>query len=50
MKVILKVRPLSAYFAEPSVTLADNEELQVQIADKGRITGRVALLCNGKAL
>lgn len=49
MKVTLKVKPLSAYFAEPSVTLADDEELQVQIADKGRITGRVALLCNGKA-
>lgn len=49
MKVTLKVRPLTAFFAEKSVTLADDEVLQVQISDKGRISGRIAMLCNGKS-
>ena len=49
MKVTLKLRKLSAYFVEKSVTLADDEVLQVQVADKGALSGRVALLCNGKS-
>lgn len=49
MKVTLKLRTLSAYFVEKSVTLADDETLEIQIADKGRLTGRVVLLCNGKS-
>lgn len=49
MKVTLKLRQLSAYFVEKSVTLADDETLEIQIADKGRLTGRVVLLCNGKS-
>lgn len=49
MKITLKIRPLSAYFVEKSVTLADDEVLQVQIADKGRISGRIVMLCNGKS-
>ena len=49
MKVTLKLRKLSACFAEKSVTLADDEVLQVQVADKGALSGRVALLCNGKS-
>lgn len=49
MKVTLKLRTLSAYFVEKSVTLADDEVLEVQIADKGRLSGRVVLLCNGKS-
>lgn len=49
MKVTLKIRPLSAYFVEKSVTLADDEVLQIQIADKGRISGRIVMLCNGKS-
>ena len=49
MKVTLKLRTLSAYFVEKSVTLADDETLEVQIADKGRLSGRVVLLCNGKS-
>lgn len=49
MKVTLKLRQLSAYFVEKSVTLADDETLEIQIADKGRLSGRVVLLCNGKS-
>lgn len=49
MKITLKIRPLSAYFVEKSVTLADDEVLQIQIADKGRISGRIVMLCNGKS-
>lgn len=49
MKVTLKLRKLSAYFVEKSVMLADDEVLQVQVADKGVLSGRVALLCNGKS-
>ena len=49
MKVTLKLRTLSAYFVEKSVTLADDETLEIQIADKGRLSGRVVLLCNGKS-
>lgn len=49
MKVTLKLRALSAYFVEKSVTLADDETLEIQIADKGRLSGRVVLLCNGKS-
>lgn len=49
MKVTLKLRTLSAYFVEKSVTLADDETLEVQIFDKGRLSGRVVLLCNGKS-
>ena len=49
MKITLKIRPLSAYFVEKSVTLADDEVLQVQISDKGRISGRIVMLCNGKS-
>lgn len=49
MKITLKIRPLSAYFVEKSVTLADDEVLQIQIADKGRISGRIIMLCNGKS-
>jgi hypothetical protein len=49
MKVTLKLRQLSAYFVEKSVTLADDETLEVQVSDKGRLTGRVVLLCNGKS-
>lgn len=48
MKVTLKLRTLSAYFVEKSVTLADDETLEIQIFDKGRLSGRVVLLCNGK--
>lgn len=49
MKITLKIRPLSAYFVEKSITLADDEVLQIQIADKGRISGRIVMLCNGKS-
>lgn len=49
MKVTLKLRTLSAYFVEKSVTLADDETLEIQIVDKGRLSGRVVLLCNGKS-
>ena len=49
MKVTLKLRTLSAYFVEKSVTLADDETLEIQIFDKGRLSGRVVLLCNGKS-
>lgn len=49
MKVTLKLRQLSAYFVEKSVTLADDETLEIQIADKGRLSGRIVLLCNGKS-
>ncbi len=49
MKVTLKLRTLSAYFVEKSVTLADDEVLEVQVSDKGRLSERVVLLCNGKS-
>ncbi len=43
----LKMRPLTAYWQEKAITLADNEGLAVKVQDKGRINGRAVLLCNG---
>lgn len=44
----LKLRPLTAYWQEKQIVLADNEGIAVKVQDKGRLTGRTVLLCNGK--
>lgn len=48
MKINLKLRALTAYFSPCKVALADNEDVTIEISDKGQLTERVVLLCNGK--
>lgn len=48
MKIKLKLRALTAYFSPNKVILADNEDLEIDILDKGQLSHRVVLLCNGK--
>lgn len=48
MKTKLKLRYLSAYFSPNKIVLADNEDLTIEILDKGRFSQRTVLLLNGK--
>lgn len=48
MKAILKLRAVSAYFSPNKVIVADDENLEIEILDKGQLGQRVVLLCNGK--
>lgn len=49
MTIKLKLRYLSAFFSPNKIILADNEDITIQIVDKGRFSQRTVLLCNGKA-
>ena len=48
MQIKLKLRTLSAYFSPNKVLLADNEDLKIELMDKGQLTQKVVLFCNGK--
>lgn len=48
MKINLKLRAVSAYFSPDKVILADNEDLEIRLLDRGQLAQRVVLLCNGK--
>ena len=48
MTIKLKMRYISAYFSPNKVILADNEDLTIEILNKGRFSQRTVLLCNGK--
>lgn len=47
MRINLKLRAVSAYFSPAKITLADNEDLEIKLLDKGQLRQRVVLLCNG---
>lgn len=49
MKINLKLRAVTAYCSPNKAILADNEDLTIKILDKGQLTQRVVLLCNGKS-
>lgn len=49
MKTKLKLRSMSAYFAPMKIFCGDNEPLQVQLCDCGKIKGKAYLLFNGCA-
>ncbi len=48
MKINLELRELTAYCLPCKVVLADNENVEVHILDKGQLRNRVVLSCNGK--
>lgn len=46
MKITLKIRENSAYFAPTKILYADNENLEITVKDKGRIVNRGFLMFN----
>lgn len=48
MRINLKLRAVTAYCSPCKAILADNEDLTINILDKGQLKQRVVLLCNGK--
>lgn len=46
MKITLKIRENSAYFAPTKILYADNENLEITVKDKGRIINRGFLMFN----
>lgn len=49
MKINLKLRAVTAYCSPNKAIISDNEDLTIKILDKGQLTQRVVLLCNGKS-
>ena len=49
MQINLKLRSVTAYCSPCKAILADNEDLTIKILDRGQLTQRVVLLCNGTA-
>lgn len=48
MRINLKLRAVTGYCSPGKAILADNEDLQIKILDKGQLQKRVVLLFNGK--
>lgn len=48
MKIKLKLRAVSAYFSPNKLILADNEDLEIKIQDKGLFKEKTVLSFNGK--
>lgn len=49
MKTKLKLREVSAYFSPCKVVIYDNEDLEVELVDRGRIKNKAVLTVNGAA-
>ncbi len=49
MKINLKLRSLTAYCSPCKIILADNEEAEINIIDRGQLKGKAVLLFNGKS-
>lgn len=49
MTTKLKLREVSAYFSPGKVVLCDNEDLTVELLDRGKIRNKAVLLVNGAA-
>lgn len=48
MQINLKLRAVTAYCSPCKAILADNEDITINIMDRGQLQQRVVLLCNGK--
>ena len=48
MQIYLKLRAVTAYCSPSKAILADNEDIIINVLDRGRLKQRAVLLCNGK--
>ncbi len=48
MQINLKLRAVTAYCSPCKAILADNEDITINVLDRGQLKERVVLLCNGK--